>query len=101
LTDCGGGSPALQPTNLYETPDLTGTVGNFTDATWRTTTVTFNNGKVTVGIASFPYVVNAFTIAGFSTGTKYYYGFSGATGTTATDIYVKETTITFPTPRCL
>ena len=70
LTSCGGG----QPTSLFESPDLTGTVNLF-DANWHAAVVTLSSGWFTVTIDDHSVAEEA--LVGFATGTSYYYGFAG------------------------
>jgi hypothetical protein len=91
------------PTSLFASPDLTSTV-NLADAQWHATTVTLAAGAMSVSIDSKA-VASDVTLTGFTSGSPYYYGFTGATGglpgNGGIQTEVKAVSITFPTPRCL
>jgi hypothetical protein len=101
LSPCPSGSSL--PTSLFASSDLTSTI-NLVDAQWHTTTVSLSAGAMSVTIDSHS-VASSVALAGFMSGTPYYYGFCGATGglpgNGGIQTEVKAVTMTFPTPRCL
>jgi hypothetical protein len=98
LGACGNGFL----TSLFASPDLTGTV-TLADAAWHTATVDLASGAMSVTVDGHA-VANA-PLAGFASGTSYYYGFAGAigggSGSLGMQTEVKDVTVTFPSPRCL
>jgi hypothetical protein len=95
-------SPSL-PTSLFASPDLTGTI-NLADGQWHPASVTLASGAMSVTVGANNIAKNV-ALPGFTPGTSYYYGFSGATGglpgSGGIQTEVKSVTMTFPTPRCL
>jgi len=92
----------ILPTSLFASPDLTPV--NLADGQWHAAVVSLSGGAMSVSIDAKPVAQNV-ALTGFTSGTSYYYGFSGATGGVAPNggiqTEVKTVGITFPTPRCL
>jgi len=95
-------SPQL-PTSLFASPDLTATI-NLADGQWHQASVTLASGAVSVTVGANNIAKNV-ALPGFTPGTSYYYGFSGATGglpgNGGIQTEVRSVTMTFPRPRCL
>jgi hypothetical protein len=95
-------SPQL-PTSLFASPDLTSTI-NLADGQWHQASVTLASGAMSVTVGANNIAKNV-ALPGFTPGTSYYYGFSGATGglpgNGGMQTEVKSVTMMFPTPRCL
>jgi hypothetical protein len=100
LTSCNSG----QPTSLFATPDLTGTV-TLNDGQWHAATVSLVAGGTMSVTVDTHGVVGGVALTGFASGTSYYYGFAGGIGGGSGDkgqqTEVKDVTVTFPSPRCL
>jgi hypothetical protein len=98
LDSCGSGLL----TSLFASPDLTGTV-TLSDAKWHTAAVQLSSGTMSVTVDG--HAVAGILLQGFTSGTRYYYGFAGAIGGSSSSLgmqtEVKDVSITFPTPRCL
>jgi hypothetical protein len=98
LTACGG-----QPTSLFASPDLTGTI-TLSDAQWHTATVHLAGSSMSIAMDGHA-VATSVQLTGFTAGTSYYYGFAGAIGGGGSSLgmqtEVKSVTVTFPSPRCL
>jgi hypothetical protein len=96
-------SSSSMPTSLFASPDLTSTV-DLADGLWHAAVVSLAAGAISVSIDAKSVAPNV-ALTGFTSGTPYYYGFSGATGGGASNggiqTEVKTVAITFPTPRCL
>jgi hypothetical protein len=99
LSNCASG----QPTSLFASPDLTGTV-TLDDANWHAAEVQLTAGTMTVRVDAHP-VASGVALTGFAAGTSYYYGFAGGVGGSSGSLgmqtEVKGVTVTFPSPRCL
>ena len=101
LTPCN--SSASLPTSLFASPDLTATI-NLADGQWHQASVTLASGAMSVTVDANN-IAKSIALPGFTPGTSYYYGFSGATGglpgSGGMQTEVKSVKMTFPTPRCL
>lgn len=91
------------PTSVFASPDLTSTF-DIADAQWHQTTVTVQNGAMSVMVDTYS-IASQVALPSFVSGKAYYYGFSAAAGGTGVNggyqMEARNVTLVFPTPRCL
>jgi CSLREA domain-containing protein len=103
-TNAGVSTPIASSGDLYTA------VGDIGDGTWRTATIEFSSGQMSVAITpsgggipvNIPNLQNV-TLPGFTSGTSYYFGFSAGTGSSSlySSAQIENVSVTFPTARCL
>jgi len=107
LSACGTNAGA--PSAIATSSDLFNAVGDIGDGTWRTATIQFASGQMSVSITngsgSSVAIANLQGVAlpGFTSGTPYYFGFSAGNGSDgmASRADIRNVSIAFPTARCL
>ena len=98
LTICDATTGA--PNALATSGDLFSTVGDIGDGTWRTALVHLAGGQMSLSINGDA-ILSAVSLPGFVSGSSYYFGFGGGTGTDSSRQEIRNVTVSFPTPRCL
>jgi hypothetical protein len=103
------GTNAGVPSPVATSNNLSSAVGNIADGTWRTVTIQFASGQMSVSItdgSGNPVAIGnlqGVALPSFTSGTPYYFGFSAGTGDDglASRADIRNVSITFPTSRCL
>jgi len=104
-------SPIATSGDLYTPVDAGDNgVGDIGDGQWRTATVTLANGQLSVSITdpstgtriAVPNLQNV-ALTGFTSGTPYYFGFSGGSGSNGLAAFeqIRNVSVTFGTSHCL
>jgi len=94
--NCPDGS-GLLPVELVANDSLPFALRN---SGWHTAAISFNAGVVRVAVDGFS-TIGATTLPGWTPGTAYYFGFTGAAGAFGDRHEVRNVRMTFPSPRCL